>query len=66
MLDSYDLDPVGTLAGALSLIFGVEGLTWNQLIERAEFTDRKSTDLQSQRTAALDDLLTYLVENRSL
>lgn len=66
MLDAYDLNPVQTLALALSIILETEMLTWERMIDLSGLSGEQAVHLRARQTDALDQLLKHLVENRSL
>ena len=66
MLDSYDQDPVTALTTALRLTLEVDEVTWDELAQLAGVTESQREALSAHETAALDELLKKLVENRSL
>ena len=66
MLDTYDDDPIGTLNVAISLTQEKTPGSWAGLVEELGFDVQRSKSLREGRTEALDELLKYLVENRSL
>ncbi len=66
MLDSYDQDPVTALTTALCLTLEVDEGSWDELILLAGVTESQRKALSAHETAALDELLKKLVENRSL
>lgn len=66
MLDTYDLNPVQTLALALSITLETEMLTWERMIDLSGLSGEQAVHLRARQTDALDQLLKHLVENRSL
>ena len=66
MLNAYDTDPTAALSAALCQTLEVDEPSWDRLIRLAATAGPQRTALLARETAALDDLLKLLVENRSL
>jgi hypothetical protein len=66
LLDTYDVNPDGSLLIAISSLLGVDCLTWDSMIALipARYTD--SGSLVRRETSAMDNLVKQLVEHRAL
>ena len=66
LLDEYDLDPVGALAGALRILLGLPHARWEELVDASGLAADRRRALTARETVALDGLLTELNEQRIL
>jgi hypothetical protein len=66
MMADYDHDPVAALTTALRAALDRPDLEWTALVKLAGFSCDRRIRLQAGETAALDELLVELNEQRSL
>jgi hypothetical protein len=66
MLTDYDHDPVAALTTALRTTLDHPELEWTALVKLAGFSCARRIRLQAEETAALDELLVELNEQRSI
>jgi hypothetical protein len=66
LLRDYDADPVAALLSALSKVWRVSELTWNDAVDQLQVDEVTRAKLRGQSVDALDDLAKQLVENRGL
>lgn len=66
LLESYDRDPVGSLASALRIVLGDASLTWDTIIGHVPDHVADRDLLRARDITAMDAVTKHLVENRGL
>jgi hypothetical protein len=66
LLETYDVDPAGSLRIAVSSLLGVDCPTWDTMIALMSGHFTASGSLARQETTSMDNLVKQLVEHRSL
>lgn len=66
LLRDYDSDPLAALLTALTKMWNVSELSWDDAVTRLPMSDEDKSHLRQRSLNALDELAKQLVENRGL
>jgi hypothetical protein len=66
LLRDYDSDPLAALLTALTKMWNVSELSWDDAVTRLPMSDEDKSHLRQHSLNALDELAKQLVENRGL